>query len=446
MYKLNDEICDVTLFFTDNKKIKCHSNVIIKIPYFNALLSSGMKESLTKEVSLLDDDYEIYFNYLNFIYDKELIKNKDNYSIADICNLILLCDKVSDDENETRFVELFINKLNYDEIDDVFEMLTISHNPAIFNSTIKFINANYHICDFNKITYDIINKIINFKQVPQIIKLYYISKWGVNNPTHNLSSMLSFIKTDLLFTGRSSPLLSNIVNQISDSEHLQLLKFITKLSTNYFLIPPIDIYLSKIVTIDNFDINLLTFGEPHMIRIPNVNDYYYRMNLIYDGYDKWGLELPKCHVSILSTGETSNITTRYHLDKNNQTHKLFIEIMYKIYIKCAEQCLKNKSTFKIKCSHVDDLIQTGMFINPFNYQRDPINDEIVCSSNVDLYCKNKTNSKFIDYVSGDNVKVNVMDNFIATSSIITLNIYKKNIISLIKNISTCYLDRDMIQR
>ena len=69
---------DVTFVFPDETEIRAHKLILTtRVPYFEKMFSSGMKESLTNRVDVPDADKDSFDAFLRFIYGGSLPKEYD---------------------------------------------------------------------------------------------------------------------------------------------------------------------------------------------------------------------------------------------------------------------------------------------------------------------------------------------------------------------------------
>ena len=87
----NKDSADVTFSLPDGK-VKAHKSILMtRIPVFEAMFSSGMKEAQTNEVEILDSDFKSFEVFLRFIYCGKLPETESDIQLAK--NLIILAKK-----------------------------------------------------------------------------------------------------------------------------------------------------------------------------------------------------------------------------------------------------------------------------------------------------------------------------------------------------------------
>ena len=87
----NKDSADVTFNIPDGK-VRAHKSILMtRVPVFEAMFSSGMKESQTNEVEILDSDFKSFEVFLRFIYCGKLPETEFDIQLEK--NLIILANK-----------------------------------------------------------------------------------------------------------------------------------------------------------------------------------------------------------------------------------------------------------------------------------------------------------------------------------------------------------------
>lgn len=89
----NTKFSDVVLITENDEKIYSHKIILSRIPYFDSLFNSGMKETIENEITITFINSKIMLIILNYIYTGNIsIKLDDALSIFEACNYLGLED------------------------------------------------------------------------------------------------------------------------------------------------------------------------------------------------------------------------------------------------------------------------------------------------------------------------------------------------------------------
>ena len=87
----NKDSADVTFNFPDGR-VKAHKSILAtRVPVFEAMFSSGMKETQTNDVEILDSDVKSFEAFLRFIYCGKLPEAELDTQLAQ--SLMILAKK-----------------------------------------------------------------------------------------------------------------------------------------------------------------------------------------------------------------------------------------------------------------------------------------------------------------------------------------------------------------
>eukprot|EP01080_Neovahlkampfia_damariscottae_P009293 gene9293-1381_t len=114
----NEDSSDLTLILGENLKIFVHKVILCRSPYFNKMFTSGMIESSSKEIELLECDKASTLEVLNYLYTDSIELNHENGVGILIVSLLLQIVEISD----------FCRKIvsNYFSLENIYQILNIA--------------------------------------------------------------------------------------------------------------------------------------------------------------------------------------------------------------------------------------------------------------------------------------------------------------------------------
>lgn len=138
-YVNNQRFSDVTLVMENQVKIYGHKIMLARIPYFDNLFNSGLKESFEKEISLNFISSKVMLIIIRYMYIGKL-----TFDIDDAIPLYEACNYLGLDDLNVYCEEKILSISNFENA------CTILLKADEFNSTlmkekiIKFIIDNFH--------------------------------------------------------------------------------------------------------------------------------------------------------------------------------------------------------------------------------------------------------------------------------------------------------------
>ena len=133
---LNEELHDVVLS-VQGKKLYAHKTILsIRSPVFRATFAHGTVETKTNVVEIEDVDYEVFVDFLRFIYTGKVenLDKKDSLLVLanryELNDLLAMCD------------DLLCKELNVDNAGDMFELAATHNAPKLLQSSIDLLCDN----------------------------------------------------------------------------------------------------------------------------------------------------------------------------------------------------------------------------------------------------------------------------------------------------------------
>jgi len=134
---MSQEGSDIT-FQVENKTIPAHKEILIKkSQYFANLFNSGMVESRQQILEIEDCEYDLFKEFLRFIYCPET-----KFDIDLAMKLFPLADKYVQNDLSQKCIDSLIVNINSDHVYQILEFAREKNIPQVLNWCMKYLRKN----------------------------------------------------------------------------------------------------------------------------------------------------------------------------------------------------------------------------------------------------------------------------------------------------------------
>ncbi|XP_046441445.1 speckle-type POZ protein-like B [Daphnia pulex] len=133
--------CDVQFHFKDGKSIGAHILILsISSPVFSAMFQSGLLESQTREVNIIDTELDIFWQLLDYLYTGSAPKLSDE-NIAKL--LFEAADKYAVENLKSECLEALQERVRLDNVVNLMVWSDFRSIKSVFDVALEFTVNNF---------------------------------------------------------------------------------------------------------------------------------------------------------------------------------------------------------------------------------------------------------------------------------------------------------------
>ena len=285
----------VTIQCKDDDELQVLKTDLYRVDFYKTILNSSMEESKMSRILMPQDYKDIVSIHLKYVREE---KWTSDVTFEQLTRLAIFCNKIQDLESMKSCIELMTKR-----VDDRVVRITVSwlihvgdsfDTTSIRNIVVSLLNKDedVRLTFFSKAKVNAVTYIL--PQLKMSVALWGICCWvGSGGYDHDMQVLLRLLPDTGL---DDSPLMDEIVEMVTDLDIKELTTFVLRLTSKRFMKPYAVEGISRIVTLEEFDIKHMTFTSPqHRLAPPDQygeRNLYVSCSVLYDGELNWTLELP----------------------------------------------------------------------------------------------------------------------------------------------------------